>query len=156
MWRFAARDESQTRALGAALGRIVAGPTFVALNGDLGAGKTCFAQGLGAALKVDQPIVSPTFVLMAEYQGTMPLLHADTYRLSEAELPGVGLEEALDDWPGVALVEWADRFPDLLPADHLKVDIHQAAGGREFMVCSTGPIHSQILKQWREEAGESR
>ncbi len=150
MWLATSDNSDRTRALGAALGRVASGRVVVALVGDLGSGKTCFAKGVGAGLDVAQEIVSPTFTLMAEYEGRLPLLHADTYRLGVEDLPGIGLEDALDRWPGVALVEWADRFADLLPDDHLRVEFHQEGTRRVLAVTASGPEHRTVLEQWRE------
>jgi len=153
MWTVHSDDPQRTHTLGAALGAVALPSTVVALVGDLGAGKTCFAQGVGEGLGVQQPVVSPTFVLMAEYPGRLPLLHADTYRIAAADLPGVGLEETLEQWEGVALLEWADRFPDLLPADHLQVLLQHTDGGRTLTVSACGPRHLELLASWRAVAG---
>jgi tRNA threonylcarbamoyladenosine biosynthesis protein TsaE len=154
VWSTFCPDPDATRDLGSALGRSANGAMIVALNGDLGAGKTCFAQGVGLALGVAQPVVSPTFVLIAEYDGRLPLLHADCYRLGPADLPHIGLEELLETWPGVALVEWAGRFDDLLPADHIRVDIEVLDDGRRFEVSATGPVSAAVVRRWRAAAEE--
>ena len=151
MWDVLLDNVEATQAVGTALGRVVTGPTLVALVGDLGAGKTCFAQGLGFGLDVSQPVVSPTFVLMAEYSGRLPLLHADVYRLSAAELPGIGLEEALECWEGAALVEWADRFPELMPEHHMQIEFQHVPQGRRMRVTAVGPAHAAVLARWRSE-----
>ena len=149
MWTVSCPDPDTTRRLGAALARAAAGATVVALDGDLGAGKTCFAQGVGFGLGVVEPVVSPTFTLVAEYDGRMPLLHADVYRLTAAEVPHMGLEEAVEDWPGIALVEWAGRLPDLLPLDHLAVQFAIFDVGRTLAVQAHGPRAAATLAAWR-------
>lgn len=124
-------DPEATRGLGAALARVAAPGDVVCLWGDLGAGKTVFAKGFGAGLGVTDTISSPTFVLMGEYVGRLPLFHIDLYRLERAEeaLDG-GL---LDDRQaaGVVLVEWPDRLGDAVPADRLDVTIDAPADGDE-------------------------
>jgi tRNA threonylcarbamoyladenosine biosynthesis protein TsaE len=150
MWTVSARDVAETRALGSGLASVAKPGTVVALVGDLGAGKTSFAQGVGTGLGVDTSVVSPTFVLMTEHAGRMPMLHADTYRLSADELPGTGIAEAIDGWPGVALIEWADRFPDLLPADHVQVHIEFEAAHRCFKIAGTGPDSVATVARWRK------
>lgn len=146
------QDVAATQALGRALARVAPDRGLVvALVGDLGAGKTAFAQGVGQGLEVGVPIVSPTFVLVAEYEGTRPLLHADVYRIEEQDLPGVGLEELLETWPGVALVEWADRFVDILPDDHLVVRLEVEEDQRLLSVEATGPAAAAALAAWRDE-----
>jgi tRNA threonylcarbamoyladenosine biosynthesis protein TsaE len=153
MWTVYLDSAAETQALGAALGRVLDGPASVALVGDLGAGKTCLAQGIGAGLGVELPVVSPTFVIIAEYPGRVGLLHADAYRLQASELPGVGLEEAIEDWEGVAVLEWADRFPALMPADHLRIELHHEAAGRRLEATALGALHEALLERWKSEAG---
>jgi tRNA threonylcarbamoyladenosine biosynthesis protein TsaE len=89
----------------------------LALVGDLGAGKTQWVKGLAAGLGSDAPVTSPTFTLIHEYAGgRVPLYHVDCYRLeSAAELLGIGLDDYLDG-SGVLAIEWADKFPELIPA----------------------------------------
>ena len=150
MWSIGTSSVEETRALGKALGACADVGTVVALVGELGAGKTCFCQGVGAGLGILQPVLSPTFVLIAEYPGgRLPLLHADNYRLRPGEEEGIGLEERLEQWPGVALVEWADRFDQLLPEDHLRVVIAHAGVDRTVSVRGTGPKHAALLDTWR-------
>jgi tRNA threonylcarbamoyladenosine biosynthesis protein TsaE len=111
-----------TRHLGEKLGRLLAVGHVVALVGPLGSGKTTFAQGLARGLEVppDRHVASPTFALVNEHPGRVPFLHADFYRVArEAELAELGLEEAYDR--AAAALEWADRFPQVVPADHLEL-----------------------------------
>ena len=149
MWSTTCPTPESTRALGVALGHVCIGGTVVGLVGELGAGKTCFAQGVGMGLDVEDEVVSPTFALMHEYKGRHPLLHADVYRLSAEELPGIGLEEELEAWPGVGLVEWADRFPWVLPENHMTVRLTDADGARVVEARSVGAFHDHVLYQWR-------
>jgi tRNA threonylcarbamoyladenosine biosynthesis protein TsaE len=94
----------------------VPGPMVLALHGDLGSGKTCFVQGLAAALGIDRPVTSPTFTLVHEYKGTRPLVHVDLYRLRDSlDALMLGMEEYFDS-EGVTAVEWADRAEDIFPA----------------------------------------
>lgn len=153
MWLINCQTPAQTQALGAALGRAAEPGWVVALSGDLGAGKTCFSQGVGEGLCVEEDVVSPTFILIAEYEGRLPLLHADVYRLRGDELPGVGLEESLDGWPGLALVEWASRFPEVLPADHITVHLAIEGEARQIRVAATGPVSAAALEKWRLRHG---
>lgn len=88
---------------------------MIALHGNLGAGKTCFTQGLAQAAGVKEPVCSPTYTIISEYQGTVPFYHIDLYRLG-------GLEEALDlgldeclEAGGITVIEWAERAAELLP-----------------------------------------
>ncbi|MFT5685822.1 MAG: tRNA threonylcarbamoyladenosine biosynthesis protein TsaE [Myxococcota bacterium] len=149
MWQVVCQDPEQTRALGLALGVSAPGGTIVALTGDLGAGKTCFGQGVGVGLAVEEPIVSPTFILIAEYEGRLPLLHADAYRLRPGEVAGIGLEESLEDWEGLALVEWAELVAEALPLDHLSVSIDIDGDTRRFTIHSNGPKSAAALAHWQ-------
>ncbi len=120
------KNGAETMELGARLGRLLAPGDFIALLGELGAGKTQFAKGFGAGLGISDTIVSPSFVLMAEYRGRLPLFHVDLYRLADAaEALAGGL---IDDRQaeGVTLVEWAERLADAMPAERLDVIIDGA------------------------------
>lgn len=114
----------ETRALAARLGTALPGGATVALTGSLGAGKTLFTQGLAAAMGIEEPVVSPTFLLVRTYEGgAQPLHHFDFYRLvSPGDLDSFGFDEYFDS-KSVCVIEWADRFPDALPLPHLRVDI---------------------------------
>ena len=109
------RSPAETRRLAADLLPRLAPGAVLALHGDLGTGKTCFAQGLAAALGVTQPVNSPTFTLIREYAGTQPIYHVDLYRLRGAEdALGLGLEEYFNG-RGITVIEWAERAAGLLP-----------------------------------------
>ena len=135
VWRFDATDEASTLALAAAQAAWLEPGDFVALSGDLGAGKTLFARGLIRAL-TDEPSLeapSPTFTLMQIYDAPHgPVVHADFYRLRGAmELENLGWDEAIAD--SVAIVEWPERIPEALPADRLEVTIRfDSARGPDF------------------------
>src|SRR5215217_6430099 len=116
-------DAAATRALGGRLAIAARPGDLVCLIGDLGAGKTQLAKGFAAGLAVTDVVASPTFVLMAEYEGRLPLFHLDLYRLDDAADALAG--GLLDDRQagGVALVEWAERLGSALPAARLDVRI---------------------------------
>ena len=118
-----------TRAFAASLATVSEPGDLLCLWGELGAGKTVFAKGFGAGLGVHDTISSPSFVLMGEYAGRLPLFHIDLYRLATAqEVFDGGL---LDDRQatGVVLIEWPDRLGDALPED--RVDVRIAGGADE-------------------------
>ena len=111
---------ADTLAAGRALAGELRAGDVLALVGGLGAGKTQFVKGLAAGLGLDPDgVTSPTFTLLHEYRAPgvrLPLFHADFYRLeTAAEVATLGWEELVDEGAGVAAVEWADRFPELLP-----------------------------------------
>ncbi|MGH7393905.1 MAG: tRNA (adenosine(37)-N6)-threonylcarbamoyltransferase complex ATPase subunit type 1 TsaE [Candidatus Rokuibacteriota bacterium] len=119
-----AAGAEETQAEGERLGAALGPGDVVALTGDLGAGKTCFVQGLARALGVTRTATSPTFVLVNEYRGRLPVHHVDAYRTgSLTELLDLGLPE-LFDGDGVTVVEWADKVGPLLPARtiHVRID----------------------------------
>jgi tRNA threonylcarbamoyladenosine biosynthesis protein TsaE len=113
-----------TAAAGEELARALGAGDVVALTGELGAGKTCFVQGMVRGLGGTAHTTSPTFVLVNEYRGRLPVHHVDAYRTeSLTELLDLGLEELLDG-AGVTLIEWADKLIPLLPARTIFVEIH--------------------------------
>lgn len=121
--RLISRSPQETEAAGEALGRTLAPGDVVGLTGELGAGKTCFIQGLVRGLGVEGPATSPTFVLVNEYRGRLPVHHVDAFRTSGAlELADIGLEELMDG-DGVTVIEWAEKAAPLLPARTIHVHI---------------------------------
>ena len=118
-----ARDVEETQALGEELGARLGPGAVVACVGELGAGKTCFLQGVARGLGVTTAVTSPTFVLVNVYRGRLPVYHLDAYRTdSLLEVVDLGLEEMLDG-EGVTLIEWADKVGPLLPARAIVVRI---------------------------------
>lgn len=143
-------DAAATRALAAALATAAAPGDLIALHGDLGAGKTQFAKGFGAGLGVTDTINSPSFVLMAEYRGRLPLFHIDLYRLDDARdaIAGGLLDERQAD--GVTLVEWAERLAGALPAGRLDVAIEGSGEEpRTIRVRATTPVLRRYLEAIR-------
>ena len=127
MRTFHTQNPAETEALGERLGQAAVPGLVVHLQGDLGAGKTAFARGVGRGLQIDTRVQSPTFVIVHMHEGgRLPFAHADLYRLADPdELLVLGLDE-FDD--GVLLVEWADRFPEVLPTDHLVIALTEVEG----------------------------
>ena len=118
-----ARSVEETQAVGEALGAQLGPGAVVACVGELGAGKTCFLQGVARGLGVTTDVTSPTFVLVNVYHGRLPVYHMDAYRTeSLLEVVDLGLEEMLDG-DGVTLIEWADKVRSLLPARAIVVRI---------------------------------
>jgi tRNA threonylcarbamoyladenosine biosynthesis protein TsaE len=121
--RLVSADPAATSRLGRALGAVAQAGDLVCLWGDLGAGKTHLAKAFAVGLGVSETVTSPSFVLMAEYRGRLPLFHIDPYRLASAEdaLAGGLIDERQRE--GVTLVEWPERLGDALPAARLDVRI---------------------------------
>ncbi len=110
-----------TQAVGRAVADVLRPGDVVLLTGDLGAGKTALAQSIAAGLGVTEPVVSPTFTIVREYEGRIPLVHVDVYRLDHPnDAPDLALDELLDEGR-VVLVEWGERISASLPADRLEV-----------------------------------
>jgi tRNA threonylcarbamoyladenosine biosynthesis protein TsaE len=130
-----------TAALGEALGRTLEAGDVVALYGELGAGKTCFVQGLVRGLEVSGHATSPTFVLVNEYRGRLPVHHVDAYRTSSlTELVDLGLLDLMGG-DGVTLIEWADKAEPLLPARTVRVRIEGAGDEpRSITITRPGPV----------------
>lgn len=137
----------QTRDLAAALANVARPGDRIALLGPLGAGKTQFAKGFAAGLGVKDVVNSPSFTLMAEYEGRLRLFHEDLYRLNGAEdvIGGGLIDERQQD--GVTLIEWGDRMPDKLDAERLIVHIAVNAGDdRTITVIATKPSHARYAR----------
>jgi tRNA threonylcarbamoyladenosine biosynthesis protein TsaE len=125
----------ETRAVAAEFAAGLVPGALVALTGDLGSGKTEFVKGLVAGLGSPAQVTSPTFTLIHEYRGgRLPLFHMDFYRLTiEKELELIGFDDYLAE-PGVCAIEWANRFPELIPADAIWVDISIGENNKR-MIC---------------------
>lgn len=112
---FSTKTEAETIALGRNIGAKLQGGDIIALQGTLGAGKTTITKGIAQALGVQETITSPTFCLISEYEGTMPLYHMDVYRLEGSDdFVNLGAEEMLYG-RGVTLIEWSEKIMDELP-----------------------------------------
>lgn len=128
-----------TRALAAAIAELARPGDLLLLVGDLGAGKTAFAQGFGVGLGVEEPITSPTFALVQSYPGRLELHHLDVYRLDHLhEAIDLGLSELLDD-ESVTLIEWGDTITAALPRDYLEVRVGFADDPEERRI-ELGPV----------------
>lgn len=131
---------SDTIALGERLGRVARAGDLICLWGDLGAGKTQLAKGIAAGLDVRDTVTSPTFILMNEYDGRLPLFHVDLYRLADASdaLAGGVVDDRQAD--GLTVVEWPERMGDVLPLGRLDVRIAGTADEpREIEIAAGDP-----------------
>ena len=95
---------------------------IICLQGDLGSGKTVFTKGLAKAIGIDENITSPTFNIIKEYDGELPLYHMDLYRLEEVDSDSIGIEDYFTK-DGVVVIEWADIIRDKLPEERLEINI---------------------------------
>lgn len=118
---FVSSSESETESAGQRLGELLAPGDVVSLTGPLGCGKTVFVRGIARALGVGEPVVSPSFVIVQEYAGRLPLFHMDLYRLSSPlELEDVGLRDYLSAG-GVCAIEWGEKAASVLPQNRIQV-----------------------------------
>ena len=147
--RAVTRSTDETLELARAVGELLRPGDVVSLVGDLGAGKTVFARGVARALGVTELVVSPTFTIVREYEGRVPLVHVDVYRIDAVqELHDLGFEEVVRD-DAVTLVEWGEKVDGLLPGDRLDVRLMPGAADDERVVEIEGHGRS-----WRARATE--
>ena len=143
------RSTRETLELAGGVGDLLRAGDVVSLVGDLGAGKTVFARGVARALGVTEPVVSPSFTIVREYEGRVPLVHVDVYRIDAVqELHELGFEEVVRD-DAVTLVEWGDMIDGLLPGDRLDIRLAAGADDDERVVEIEGHGRS-----WRARAAE--
>ncbi len=137
----------ETELIGTAIGQVLREGDVLALIGDLGAGKTALVHGIVSGLEAPpSSVTSPTFMLMHRYHGRLPLTHMDLYRLrSPEEAEAIGFAEVFAD-NGVTVVEWADRFPSLLPSDRLEVLLaHRTVATRSVQFVAQGEGSRALL-----------
>ena len=136
-------NADETRSLGVKLGELAQAGDIFLLSGNLGVGKTCLTQGIVWGLGSQEYALSPTFVLMREIQGRLPLYHIDLYRLDQiAEISDLGLDDYLYG-QGLCVIEWAEKGLSVLPAEHLLINIEY-----------TGDTQRKF--NWRPAAGITR
>lgn len=143
-----AASPRETMELGIALAKLLRPGDLISLEGDLGAGKTQLAKGIGAGLGIEEnTITSPSFTLINQYEGRYPLYHFDVYRIEPVDLEELGYEEFFFG-KGVCLVEWGDRVRDYLPDEYLQIVIQQAgAQKRELTLTAHGERYQELLSQ---------
>lgn len=150
---FLSHSEGETDRLGCALAEVLDRGLTIALNGQLGSGKTRFIRALCSGLGIDVSAVnSPTFVIMQLYtDGRIPVAHFDTYRLGDVdEFVSIGADEYLLSQNWLCLIEWADRIAEVLPGDRLEINIQQVAEcSRAFQFAGTGPASTQVVESLR-------
>lgn len=135
---YLSHSPEETEQLGEQLGRTLRPGSVVAYRGDLGMGKTAFTRGLARGLGCTCRVTSPTFTIVNEYSGALPLFHFDMYRLdSSDDLFDIGWEDYLSRG-GVCAVEWSERVEDALPEDTLWVSIARGNGENDRIITVTG------------------
>lgn len=147
----------QTQRLGVRLGELLRAGDLVCLEGALGAGKTCLAQGIGRGCGITEPLISPTFTFIHEYQraqDSLALYHVDLYRIIEAsEVLGLGLDDYLDDRSAIMVIEWPERAGELLPEERLWILMRRMAGKKRILLFSAqGARYETLLGEFRKRA----
>ena len=138
----------QTQQIGTALGRLSKTGDLILLVGDLGAGKTCFTQGMAWGTGFDGFAASPSFVLVREYPGRIDLFHIDFYRLDHIEeIAELGIDDYLYG-DGICVIEWADKALDSLPGEYLLITFeHLAESDRRLRLEAHGERYTGLLEQ---------
>jgi len=152
-WAVISRSAEHTRRLGNSLGKLLQGGEIIGLVGELGTGKTCFVRGLTEGLEVSQEtwIRSPTFTLVNEYHGRLPIYHIDLYRIeSTDELEELNLREYLYS-TGVSLIEWFEYFPAGEVDDHLEIKLAYREGSkRQVTLIPHGARYEELVSALRQ------
>ena len=150
MATFLSRSPAQTKALAKKVGRLLGKGDIVGLVGELGAGKTVFAQGLAGGLGVSKAeyVRSPSFVLLNIYQGRLDLYHFDLYRLDNlTELENIGYKEYFYG-QGVTVIEWAEKIIPALPAEYLSIELyHQSPKERIVKLIPKGRRYRELVNR---------
>jgi tRNA threonylcarbamoyladenosine biosynthesis protein TsaE len=144
-WEVETAGEEETESLGERLASGLAPGDILALYGELGAGKTCLVRGIARGLGIDEgSVASPSFTLINEYPGRVPLVHLDGYRLDSAEaFEELGLEDYFEG-EGVLVIEWAEKVPDL-PEDRIDIVIRWVdEQRRHFRISARGPVAERL------------
>jgi tRNA threonylcarbamoyladenosine biosynthesis protein TsaE len=148
------RTPEETRELGRQVGALAQPGDVYLLSGNLGAGKTCFTQGIARGLGIEEYVMSPSFVILREHHGRLPLYHVDLYRLESVdEAVDLGMDDYLYG-KGVCVIEWAERARSVLPTEHLVVQIDYAGDEeRCFRIEANGPRYRDIIVELKKIHG---
>ncbi len=141
-----AENEQQTMEIGEKLGEIVKANQVITLNGGLGAGKTTFTKGLAKGLEIKRTVNSPTYTIVKEYKGRLPLFHMDVYRLGEDE-EDIGFDEYFSN-NGVSVIEWAENIKAFLPSDRLDIYIEKINDQqRQIYFSAEGQAYEKLIEE---------
>ncbi|MCC5912274.1 MAG: tRNA (adenosine(37)-N6)-threonylcarbamoyltransferase complex ATPase subunit type 1 TsaE [Clostridiaceae bacterium] len=144
--------EQETQALGIKLGKLIGTGDVICLIGDLGAGKTTFTKAFAKGLEIEEDVTSPTFTLIQEYEGRLPLYHFDVYRIGDvSEMEDIAYEEYFYG-EGVCVIEWAHLIEEILPKDYLHIEIkHVAITEREMCFKGTNTYYEDLIEELLKE-----
>ena len=140
-------SEEETQNIGYKLGKLLGSGDVICLVGDLGAGKTTMTQSIAKALKVNDYITSPTFNIVNEYEGIIPLYHFDVYRISHSEeMYEIGFEEYIYG-KGACIIEWANLIEDVLPENLLNIELKYKENEREMILKPFGKRYENMVEE---------
>ncbi|MCT4619752.1 MAG: tRNA (adenosine(37)-N6)-threonylcarbamoyltransferase complex ATPase subunit type 1 TsaE [Marinisporobacter sp.] len=144
-------NEQRTYDLGYKLGTLLERGDVVCLTGDLGAGKTTISKAIAKGLEVEEYVTSPTFTIIHEYMGRIPLYHFDVYRIGEIEeMEDLGYEEYFYG-EGVCLIEWASQIEELIPKEHLWIHIKRVdENTREVKINGTSEHFNEVIEELKK------
>lgn len=150
------KNPEQTQQIGIRIGQLASPGDVFLLSGELGTGKTCLTQGIARGLGITDYALSPSFVLIREMYGRLPLYHIDLYRLEEtAEIAELGLDDYLYG-KGVSVIEWAERALDLLPGEHLRIVISYLGETERLLEFTpNGKRYLEVLDQLRDSISKT-
>lgn len=140
------QNEDELMLLGQELGVLLEEQDVVVLSGDLGAGKTTFTKGLARGLGISQMIKSPTYTIVREYEGRLPLYHLDVYRIG-GDPDSIDLDDFLFG-AGVTVIEWGELLGTSLPADYLAITLFKEGDGRRLEVVPHGKRSEKLAEAW--------
>jgi tRNA threonylcarbamoyladenosine biosynthesis protein TsaE len=151
-WQLVSHSPEQTQSLGMSLGKLAQAGDVYLLTGNLGSGKTCLTQGIAWGLGVKEYAFSPSFVIVREYHGRLPLYHIDLYRLDRIEeIIDLVLEEYFYG-DGICVVEWAEKGMDVMPQENLLIKINYiSTTDRSLDVEANGEPYAQLLESLKKE-----
>jgi tRNA threonylcarbamoyladenosine biosynthesis protein TsaE len=126
------------------IGSLLTRGSVIALYGGLAAGKTTLTKGIGRSLGVTEPITSPTYTIISEYEGIYPLYHMDCYRIEgEEDAMAIGIDELLYG-DGICVIEWSERIPNLMPDHTITIELSVLAGGERRIQITSPELEAQL------------
>ena len=143
------KNEDDLLALGEKLGTLLEKNDVLILTGELGAGKTTFTKGLAKGLEINQMIKSPTYTIVREYEGRLPLYHLDIYRIGD-DPDSIDLDDFLFG-EGVTVIEWGELLGENLPEDYLKLSLLKMEDGRELVFEAKGTRAQELLEELQND-----
>ncbi|MFQ6067174.1 MAG: tRNA (adenosine(37)-N6)-threonylcarbamoyltransferase complex ATPase subunit type 1 TsaE [bacterium] len=145
-------DCEETQKLGEELGRSLPPGSVVALTGELGSGKTTLIQGIGKGLGIESLIKSPSFVIIHEYAGPVPLYHFDLYRIThQKEIISLGYQDYFYQKKGIVVIEWAEKIENVLPTEYLKIELEiMDLSKRRIALQAYGSFYRKVVEKMKK------